>query len=292
MSFSVGIFLAAACLLLSDNVSALDQNNCLGCHGQPQVTTTTPDGRKVSLYVNDKLVNTAAHRFIDCMVCHPNTHQSQSALNKQTLAQKCGSCHAYEYKLHLDSVHGQQLARGNQDVATCVDCHSAEGNPHSVIRVLEYKATTYKKNIADTCGNCHGSQKLMASYGRVERVYESYMRNFHGKALELNDPQIATLGTATCTNCHGVHDIKRTRDSSSPVSSLSNLAKVCNECHPDVGVNFASSFIGHKEATSEYVAPVYYTELGFKIFLFTVVGLGVVILVGGIVGMSSKRWRN
>jgi hypothetical protein len=117
------------------------------------------------------------------------------------------------------------------------------------------------------------------------------MRNFHGKALELNDPQIATIGTATCTNCHGVHDIKSTRGPNSLVAGLENLAKICDQCHPGGGVNFASSFVGHKEATAENIAPVYYTELGFKIFLWSVVGLGIVILIGGIVAMSTNRWR-
>ncbi len=85
-------------------------------------------------------------------------------------------------------------------MATCVDCHSPEGNPHSVIRVLEYGAPTYKKNIAETCAKCHGDEELMASYGIVEKVYESYMRSFHGKAMQLGTYEITQLDKATCTN--------------------------------------------------------------------------------------------
>jgi cytochrome c553 len=288
---AVGLFTVLYSWLVYNNVYALDENQCLTCHGQPGMSKVTPDGRRVSLYVSEQLVNTAAHRFIDCMTCHPQPHSTPTPLTKQSLAQKCGTCHTYEYKLHLTSIHGKQLATGNQDVATCVDCHSAEGNPHSVIRVLEYNAPTYKKNIAGTCDKCHGREALMKNYGRVERVYESYMRNFHGKALELSDPQIAQLSTATCTNCHGAHDIKSTRDPDSPVAGLDNLARICEQCHPGGGVNFASSFIGHKEATTENIAPVYYTEIGFKIFLWSVVALGIVILIGGIVAMSTNRWR-
>jgi len=99
-------------------------------------------------------------------------------------------------------------------VATCVDCHSTEGNPHSVVRVLEYNAPTYTKNISQTCARCHDNQELMASYGIVEKVYESYMRSFHGKAMQL-DTELVQLDKATCTNCHGVHDIKSVQDPTS-----------------------------------------------------------------------------
>jgi len=66
--------------------------------------------------------------------------------------------------------------------------------------VLEYNAPTYKKNIAQTCAKCHGNEELMASYGIVEKVYESYMRSFHGKAMQLGTYEITQLDKATCTN--------------------------------------------------------------------------------------------
>ncbi len=86
------------------------------------LTKTIEDGRKVSLYINEEWVSTAAHRYINCITCHtPEPHKIATPLTKLSLAQKCGSCHQYEYKLHLQSIHGQQLAQGNPDVATCVD---------------------------------------------------------------------------------------------------------------------------------------------------------------------------
>ncbi len=242
---AIGLVVVGSMLALrSIKVYALDENNCLSCHGNPDLTKTGSEGEKISLYVSEEVVNIASHRYIDCTTCHTSEpHKVGTPLTKLSLAQKCGSCHQYEYKLHLESIHGEQLVLGNPDVATCVDCHSPESNPHSVIRVLEHDAPTYKKNIAQTCAKCHSNEELMASYGIVEKVYESYMRSFHGKAMQLGTYEISQLDKATCTNCHGAHDIKSVSDPSSPVAGLDNLAKTCEQCHPGAGVEFASGFL-------------------------------------------------
>ncbi len=284
----VGLFLAG------DSIEsyALDENNCLSCHGNSDLTKTGAGGEEISLYVSQEMVNTASHRFIDCTTCHTSEpHKVATPLTKLSLAEKCGSCHQYEYKLHLESIHGQQLVQGNPDVATCVDCHSPAGNPHSVIRVLEYNAPAYKKNISQTCANCHGDEELMANYGIVEKVYESYMRSFHGKAMQLGTYEITQLDKATCTNCHGVHDIKSVSDPTSPVAGLDNLAKTCEQCHPGAGAEFASGFLGHKEASPENIPVAHYTEILFTILLATVVTFGAVVVIVAVVRFSVNRWR-
>ena len=291
---SVGLVLVAGLFLAGNAVRtyALDENSCLSCHGNPDLTISNGEGETVSLYVSEEAVNTAAHRFIDCTTCHTSEpHEVATPLTKLSLAEKCGSCHQYEYKLHLQSVHGEMLVQGNRDVATCVDCHSPEGNPHSVIRVLEYNAPAYKKNISQTCATCHGNEELMADYGIVEKVYESYMRSFHGKAMQLGTYEITQLDKAKCTNCHGIHDIKSASDPSSPVAGLENLAKTCEQCHPGAGVEFASSFLGHKESSPQNIPAAHYAEVLFTILLVTVVSFGALVVIAAIVRFAVNRWR-
>jgi nitrate/TMAO reductase-like tetraheme cytochrome c subunit len=290
----VMVFIVVGSVLVvgAGKVQALDENNCLSCHSNPDLVTTNGEGREVSLYVNEEAVNTAAHRFIDCTTCHTaEPHHVATPLTKQSLAEKCGSCHQYEYKVHLQSVHGQQLVQGNPDVATCVDCHSAVGNPHSVIRVLEYNAPAYTKNIAETCAKCHDDEALMADYGIVEKVYDSYMRSFHGKAMELGTYEITQLDKATCTNCHGVHDIRSTADPISPVAGLDNLADTCEQCHPGAGVAFASGFLGHEEASPQNIPAAHYTEIIFTTLLTSVLAVGAFIVIAAIVRFSLNRWK-
>lgn len=271
---------------------ALDENNCLSCHGDPNLSKTDAQGRKISLYVSGQAVSAAAHRYIDCTTCHTTEpHKVVTPLTKLSLAEKCGSCHRYEYKLHLGSVHGRQLVQGNPDVATCVDCHSPEGNPHSVVRVLEYHAPAYKKNIAETCAKCHNNEELMANYGIVEKVYESYTRSFHGKAMQLGNYEVTQLDKATCSSCHGVHDIKSAGDPGSRVAGLDNLAKTCEQCHPGAGVEFAKGFLGHKEASPENIPAAHYTEILFTILLISVVAAGIFIVIIAIRRFAANRWR-
>ncbi len=131
----------------------------------------------------------------------------------------------------------------------------------------------------------------MASYGIVEKVYESYLRSFHGKAMQLGTYEITQLDKATCTNCHGVHDIKSASDPDSPVAGLDNLAKTCERCHPGAGVNFASGFLGHKEASPENIPVAHYTEIVFTILLTSVVGFGAFVVLAATIRFTVNRWK-
>lgn len=301
LSFSLMVTVSP---FLSIPVSALDEYNCLQCHSDPSLKKQNGSGNSVSLYVRKSALDASAHRYIDCTTCHlPQTHLKipqgytctvchpaghlpfETPLTKLSLAEKCGTCHQYEYGLHLQSIHGQQLVQGNPDVATCVDCHSADATPHNVIRVLEYNAPTYKKNISQTCARCHGNKELMERYGIVEKVYESYMRSFHGKAIQLGTYEISQLDKATCTNCHGTHDIKLITDPQAPVAGRENLAKVCEQCHPNAGVEFARGFLGHKEASLKESPVVYYAERFFLVLTVSTLSLGAIIIA-----MAGIRW--
>ncbi|MBI2865960.1 MAG: hypothetical protein HYX99_01190, partial [Chloroflexi bacterium] len=270
-----------------------DEHACLQCHGNPELTLLTSDGAEVSLYVNQQALDVSAHRYVDCTTCHTSKpHEVPTPLNKLSLAARCGTCHQYQYKLHLQSIHGQQLLQGNQDVATCVDCHSPQANPHSIVRVLQPEAPAYKQNISQTCARCHDDPQLMARYGIVEKVYESYMRSFHGKAMKLSPTEkISQLNKATCTNCHGTHNIMSPRDPTSPVAGVENLSRTCEQCHPGSGTGFASGFLGHREATPENFPVVHYAERFFTFLTASVVALGVslVLAEAGKWALSRRR---
>jgi hypothetical protein len=288
-----GIFAAVLILVFPvGSAHALDENQCLVCHGDPDFTKLFENGNEVSLYVQEEFLNTSSHRFIDCTTCHSsNPHSVVTPLDKLSLAQKCGTCHEYQYGLHKESVHGEQLLQGNPDVATCVDCHSPLGNPHSVIRVLEYNAPAYRKNAAETCAKCHGDEALMTRYGILEKVYETYMSSFHGKAMQLGTYEMSQLDKATCPNCHGTHDIKKVSDPGSPVAGMENLARTCEQCHPGAGVEFASGFLGHREVSPQTSAAVFYTEKFFLALTSSVVGFALLVFALAMMRWSLNRWR-
>jgi hypothetical protein len=164
-----------------------------------------------------------------------------------------------------------------------------------VVRVLDPAASTYPKNIAQTCAKCHDDPKLMGKYGIVEKVYDSYMNSFHGKAISLSGESAALqqLKTATCVNCHGAHNISHISDPNAPVAGMSNLAKTCEQCHPGAGVEFAKGFLGHKEADNEHIPQVFWGEKFFYVFTRVVLAGGVILVVGPFTrGIVNRVKRN
>jgi hypothetical protein len=266
-----------------------DKTGCLSCHGDPSIanllTKTRPDGSSVALYVDTQGSANSVHRYKDCTSCHTDQpHTVNSPLTKLSLSQKCGTCHEYEYDQHKDSVHGMILQTGNSDPATCTDCHSETSNPHNVVRVLDPSASTYPKNIANTCATCHDNPELMDKYGIVEKVYASYMRSFHGKTMELSPDSAAIqqLDTATCVNCHGAHNIRSSYDPNSSVVGMHNLLETCQSCHPEAGPEFVKGFLGHKALNSDSFPEVYWGGKSFYVFSRAMLAGGVLIVATSI----------
>jgi hypothetical protein len=156
---------------------------------------------------------------------------------------------------------------------------------------LDPSASTYRKNIADTCARCHDDPVLMDRYGIVEKVYDSYMNSFHGKAMKLA-PESATLlqlDEATCTNCHGVHNIKSVEDPTSPVAGMDHLLETCRICHGDAEPAFVEGFLGHKVASAEYFPGVYWGGTTFYVVSRVILGFGLLIVLTSI-GLRFGPW--
>ena len=102
------------------------------------------------------------------------------------------------------SVHGEAgLA--------CVDCHT------DLARATDFPHA--EKLAPPRCANCH--REAVAQYGK----------SVHSESRRQNGGSLA----ATCTGCHGTHDILSSQNPSSPTYAL-NLPSTCARCHgnPDV----------------------------------------------------------
>ena len=101
------------------------------------------------------------------------------------------------------SVHGQMLAKGDEKVATCVDCHSV----HDIQRKSSPDAPVYATHVADTCGKCHTGQ------------LPKWKVSVHAHAMfEKND-----LSAPTCNDCHGNHG--------AAPPGIASVTFVCGNCH-------------------------------------------------------------
>jgi nitrate/TMAO reductase-like tetraheme cytochrome c subunit len=151
----------------------------------------------------------------------------------------CGKCHSNadymkrfnpaarvdqltEYKT---SVHGQRLAKGDENVATCIDCHSV----HGIRRKGNPDSPVYPTHVAETCSHCHSDAKRMAQYNIPTNQYARWRVSVHANALfEKHD-----LTAPTCNVCHGNHG--------ATPPGVASVSFVCGNCHGREAESFRKS---------------------------------------------------
>ncbi|MBI4818864.1 MAG: hypothetical protein HY791_21515 [Deltaproteobacteria bacterium] len=214
---------------------------CIHCHKEQQERRLTVPTSSIARSVHAILEGT-------CMNCHggdarePTKRAHDPRLgfrgkpSVQDVPRVCGGCHAdaafirrFSAKLPVDqsslyrvSVHGQELEKGNLEVATCVSCHGF----HDVRKVTDPDAPVFPTEVSRTCGGCHGKQGHPAMKHSKRNPFEDWKESVHGKAiLERGD-----LSAPTCNDCHGDHG------ASPPGTSDIHLA--CGQCHSQESEKF------------------------------------------------------
>jgi predicted CXXCH cytochrome family protein len=186
---------------------------------------------------------------VGCVSCHggdpaaitvAGAHRGQGYRGKprrRDIPALCASCHsdvvlmrpynlpADQYAQYKTSQHGIALAKGDESVAVCTDCHGE----HEIRPGTDPKSLVAKRSIPATCGRCHGDAGLMARHGIRENVYADYQAGIHGRALLLDGNDAAPH----CASCHGSHG--------AAPPGLGNVDKVCGQCHAKTRVYFLAS---------------------------------------------------
>lgn len=200
--------------LFTDKV---DNDYCLSCHSQPDLTLTFPNGDTKSLTVDADAFHNSVHGVnnpwnpLNCTDCHQNYTFPHEPVTSQSLREYnlerytlCVRCHEQEYQKTLDSTHGTALEEGNMDAAVCTDCHGNHDTP---------PPNEPRQRISHTCQKCHSS------------IFDEYAQSIHGTALlEESNPDVPT-----CIDCHGVHNIN------DPTTALFRVRspELCAGCHAD-----------------------------------------------------------
>lgn len=149
------------------------------------------------------------------------------APRKAEIPALCGSCHANvelmrqfdlptdQYAKYRESQHGKLLAQGDQDVATCFECHGG----HAIKKKNEPTASVYPTNVPALCASCHADKTLMRPYGIPTNQYDLFRASVHGIALL----QKQGLRAPSCATCHGTHG--------AAPPGFAEVANVCGSCH-------------------------------------------------------------
>jgi cytochrome b subunit of formate dehydrogenase/nitrate/TMAO reductase-like tetraheme cytochrome c subunit len=185
-----------------------------------------------------------------------------SRVAKQRIPETCGQCHPDVLEQYTGSVHGTALASGVTASASCTDCHGE----HNILKHDDPRSPVAPQNVsAQVCSPCHASVRLTAKYGLAGDRFRSFEDSYHGLASKAG-----SVVVANCASCHGVHNIKRSADTTSSINKK-NLARTCGTCHPGATDSFTQGAV-HVIATSGQDRVLYMVSMGYIILIVVTVG--------------------
>jgi cytochrome b subunit of formate dehydrogenase/nitrate/TMAO reductase-like tetraheme cytochrome c subunit len=228
----------------------ITNEDCLDCHSEKQVKKV--QGKDVPLLpfpTNE--FNKSVHSKILCIDCHNGIKEAIHDPNPPP--PQCSECHP-EQKTHKNafdeytkSIHGASRSMGASAAAACWDCHGA----HEIVPVKSIESPVFKLNLPTTCGKCHSNPEITAEYKmRYPNVTAQYRDSIHGRGLL----EMGLIVAPSCNDCHGVHNIKRVVDRSSPINPA-NVSKTCGKCHVKVEEIYNNSVHGKLLAKGDKRAP-------------------------------------
>lgn len=208
--------------------------------------------------------NLAAAVCTDCHGSH-DLHRAtnpQSKLFWQNIPKTCGKCHENVLNTYMRSIHAQAMIKGERDAPVCTDCHGE----HAIEAVKQAGSKVFSLRVPETCGQCHGIERINTKYSLPKYVMETYMDSFHGLSS-----QMGSVTAANCASCHGFHDILPHTDARSSTHP-DNLPKTCGQCHAGVGSLVTDGKI-HAGATSGVGNEVVqWVRRFYMILIFAVLG--------------------
>ncbi len=208
-----------------------------------------------------------------CVDCHGSHDITPPDQPRARISETCASCHLSVYTTYKTSVHGEALSeQSNPDVPTCVDCHG-------VHNISGPRDPNFRNNSILICGNCHADEERMAKYGISTAVFETYLDDFHGRTVNFfrRERENYPSNKATCFDCHGIHNIRRSED---PLSTVypDNLQSTCQQCHPDAGITFPQAWLSHYIPSWESTPGLYAVNLAYQVMVPGVVGFFLVYI--------------
>jgi len=167
-------------------------NTCGHCHSDPALAAKYLFAvvKPVEAYessAHGRAIRQGNLNAASCNDCH-GVHDilplsdPHSKIWKQNVASTCGQCHKSVYDVYRASIHGQAVAAGALEAATCTDCHGehrilAPANPQSPV----YLASRAGQQTVANCASCHGVHNIFPSSDARSTVNKANLANTCGK---------------------------------------------------------------------------------------------------------------
>ncbi len=199
--------------------------------------------------IHFKLLNQGRTDAPTCVDCH-GAHDVKDPKNPRVVMnRKCGACHKEVMKTYENSIHGKGLVEANQDHPLCIDCHGAH-------KIEKSDEMNFRVSVHLVCGKCHGDAERMKKYNLNPNVLSTYLDDFHGMSNQFyqtqgKDGAQAKKYFATCTDCHGAHDVQSLRNKDSAGQVRKKVIKTCVSCHKTGKDWLADAWLSHQKPTRE-----------------------------------------
>ncbi len=239
-----GLAALAAALATRAAGAADSSGECLSCHNDKAIAMTK-GGASISLYVDPAAYTNSVHGGLGCVDCHAGFKPDEMPHADPVRPVSCQGCHDGEQKAYMQSDHGRALAAGIKGAPACASCHGA----HDVRPAADPASPTGRRKEAAMCLHCHQDnpdvrQRVVPSAGFIS----SYEDSVHGQAVRDG------AAAATCSDCHGAHQLKKASNPASPVAKP-HIAATCGKCHAKVLEQFESSIHGRSLAAGSSDSP-------------------------------------
>jgi thiosulfate reductase cytochrome b subunit len=243
---------SAVPVVTTSGVEEHDNEDCLDCHSDEELEAETERGEELALYVDESVLADSIHDEVNCTDCHQGAATFDDAPHNEgePLELSCAGqdCHADVQSEYDKSIHGIWSAKGDQEAATCQDCHGT----HGILASKDRDSRTNKFNLHKTCAVCHESQDVLRKRPiHYEEAVAHFVDSIHGRAL-LTDGLIVA---PSCNDCHGVHDILPHTNPNSRISK-DEVPKTCGSCHVLVEDIYNESVHGRLLAKHDESGPI------------------------------------
>jgi len=204
---------------------------------------------------------------MSCESCHTDIHPTETAKDEGKVAviNKCTTCHGKDPDF-ISKGHAASVMKGNQDAATCADCHGVHNTP--VFGDTPVCVARCREFYTQKCISCHSDPGVAERNNLSVATVEEFKDTYHGKVLFMGYSE----RVAGCSDCHTAHNILPSDNPESPVNQA-NLIETCGKCHEGFHPRFVS-FISHPDENNPehylalYLVRIFMLWLLAGVFLF------------------------
>ena len=228
-------------------------DTCLTCHSE--TGDYMVEEYRDSIHSPEEALGPDKTAAAVCTDCHGGGHdingpaKEDSVLSHENTHETCGACHDMQKDEFLQSIHSEELLKGDPDVPTCTNCHGT----HDIYGKNDVRSRINALKVDETCIECHADPEVAERHPDLPdpEFILQYEDTVHGRGIHTK----GLLVSASCASCHGEHAIRPKDDPDSTVN-WRHVPETCGECHAGIYERWEESEHGQMWKRDDPEGPV------------------------------------